>query len=138
MPRWAASGHGRIHARVVDRAAQPLAQAHAEFVQPVHAAAAEQLKRRACSGERVRVWTPRLAPAARRGEAVDQVTAAGKCSDRVAVGHRFAEHREVGHHAGDRLVAAEVMPERGLPLVEHEDRPVPRRELTHLLEECAP
>lgn len=125
-------------ARVVDRAAEPLAQAHAEFVQPVHAAAPEQFKRRARGGERVRVRAPRLAAAARRDEAVDQVAAAGQRSDRVAVRHRFTEHREVGCHAGDCLVDAEVMAERGLPLVKHEERLVPRRELTYLLEDCAP
>jgi hypothetical protein len=126
------------NARVRSEPAAPQARRHVGPL-PVTVAStrASWIVPRSRSRKRVRVRTPRLTAAARRGEAVDQVPAAGERSDRVAVRHRFAEHREVGRHADDRLVAAEVMAERGLPLIEHQERPVPRRELTHLLEECA-
>ena len=68
-------------------------------------------------------------------EEVHQLGLAAERRDGPAVRHRLAERRQVGRHAGDRLVAAEPVAEARDHLVEDQDGAVLRRELAEPLEE---
>ena len=70
------------------------------------------------------------------GEQVHQVGLAAERGDRPAVRHRLPERGQVGRDAGDRLVAAETVPEARDHLVEDEHGAVLRRQLAQPLEEA--
>ena len=69
-------------------------------------------------------------------EEVHQLGLAAERRDGPAVRHRLAERRQVGRHAGDRLVAAEPVAEARDHLVEDEHGAVLRRELAQPLQEA--